>query len=315
MKTIVIKDKDSGLRLDRWLRQEFDMPQGLVQKYLRKGLIRIEGKKVEASARLAEGQTVTLKLLAEKRDAEVEQTQTERISSKLTPQKIKETQSWVMVDTPRFIVINKPAGIPVQGGSGVKDSIDARLFALTKNGERPRLVHRLDRDTSGCLLLARTRKDAAALTKLFATRHVEKFYWALVVGVPQPYTGIIDAPLSKEMSGDEKEKMHISDEGKHARTEYKLIEKLSTSMSLIEMKPHTGRTHQLRAHIASIGCPIVGDGKYGDEKAYVIGEGISQKLHLHARRLLIKESGYKLDITAPLPKHMKETFESLGIDV
>ena len=151
--------------------------------------------------------------------------------------------------------------------------------------------------------------------KLFATRNVEKIYWALVVGVPQPYTGFIDAPLAKEMSGDDKERMHISDDGKHARTEYKLIEKLSTSLSLVEMKPHTGRTHQLRAHMASIGCPIVGDIKYGGEKAQVVGEGISEKLHLHARRLVIKEGAYKLDITAPLPKHIKETFESLGIDV
>lgn len=314
MKNIVIQDKDTGMRLDRWLRQEFDMPQGLVQKYLRKGLIRIEGKKVEASARLAEGQTVTMKLVAEKREVNPEETQTERISSKLTPEQIRETKSWVMKENAQFIVLNKPTGIAVQGGSGIRDSVDARLYSLIKDGERPKLVHRLDRDTSGCLLLARTRKDAAALMKLFATRNVEKIYWALVVGVPQPYTGIIDAPLAKEMSGDEKERMHISDEGKHARTEYKMLEKLSTTLSLVELKPHTGRTHQLRAHMASIGCPIVGDIKYGGEKSLVVGEGISQKLHLHARRLVISEGTYKLDITAPLPKHIQETFDSLGIE-
>lgn len=308
MKTIIISDKEDGMRLDRYLRESLNLPQSVVQKYLRKGLIRLEGKKADASARVSSGQQILLKFKGEENIA------VQKTAKAVSPLIAKEMRQWVLFENAKVIVLNKPAGLPVQGGSGVKDSIDARLDALRDGDERPRLVHRLDRDTSGALLLAKTRKDAASLAKLFSSRTVEKIYWALVVGVPQPYKGTIDLPLEKELSGDDKEIMQVSEEGKSAKTEYSLIERLGDSVSLVELKPLTGRTHQLRVHMASIGCPIVGDGKYGGEKAYVTGEGISTTMHLHARRLVIPSGPYKLDVTAPVGRHMKESFKALGID-
>ena len=195
---------------------------------------------------------------------------------------------------------------------GKRAKVDDRLSA----GQvlRPRLVHRLDKDTSGVLLVARTPGSAAYFSKRFSGRSAKKIYWALVVGVPDVHEGTVDAPLAKQ-PGTGGEKMHVDmEEGQPARTAYRVVERAGNTAAWVELQPHTGRTHQLRVHMAAIGHPIVGDGKYGGQDAFLTGS-ISRKMHLHARRLIIEApGGGKLDVTADLPEHFAQSMEQLGFD-
>mgnify|MGYP000527725406 CR=1 FL=1 len=215
------------------------------------------------------------------------------------------------------LVINKPPGLATQGGTNTFNHVDGLLDAYVEGEDdpRPRLVHRLDKDTSGILLIARTPGSAAFFSKRFSGRSAKKVYWALVVGVPEQHAGEIDAPLAKQ-PGTGGEKMHVDmEDGQPAKTRYRVVERAGNRAAWLELEPLTGRTHQLRVHCAAMGHPIVGDGKYGGKDAFLTGT-ISRKMHLHARRLIISQpGGGQLDVTAELPEHFAATMEQMGFDL
>jgi 23S rRNA pseudouridine955/2504/2580 synthase len=213
------------------------------------------------------------------------------------------------------LVINKPAGLAVQGGTGLDKNLDAMLDSLTFEAtERPRLVHRLDKDTSGVLVLARSGKAARELAEAFRDKSAEKIYWTVVVGIPSPERGTIDAPLSKHAEHGFGERVGIDEEeGRAAVTRYALIERAGNRAAWLALMPETGRTHQLRAHCVILGTPILGDGKYGGVDAQLTSENLSRKLHLHARAIRIPhpKKGW-ITAEAPLPPHMQATWKFFG---
>jgi 23S rRNA pseudouridine955/2504/2580 synthase len=302
-------DEDEA-RLDRWFKRRFPgLGHGRLEKLLRTGQVRVDGGRVKASTRLAAGQIVRVPPLGD-------------VSTALKPRKIitltdretAELHARVLYRDNDVLAFNKPAGLAVQGGTGTVRHLDAMLDALTFDaGERPKLVHRLDKDTSGVLLLARNAKAAKWLTEAFRHRRTRKVYWALVVGALRPLEGKIDAKLAK-MPGPGGERMHIDARaGKPAVSYYAVVEQAAQTAAWVALMPLTGRTHQLRVHMAAIETPIVGDGKYGGEAAMV--SGLSQKLHLHARQIEIQGPGRKaLRIEAPLPEHMLETWKFFDLD-
>ena len=314
MPTAVIAEDDDGIRLDRWFhRHAPDTSFNIVSRWARTGALRLDGARAAPGDRIAAGQTLLYPdapppALAAPRPAVAER-------APLSPEQIDYARGLVIHRDAHSIVINKPPGLATQGGSGVTTHVDGLLDALQFDAaSRPRLVHRLDKDTSGVLLLARTARAAAFFSKSFAGRDARKTYWALTVGVPKIAAGEIDAPLSKQ-PGSGGEKMHVDPEtGLKAKTRYRVIDKAADRAAWIEFQPLTGRTHQIRVHAAAIGQPIVGDAKYGGKEAFLTG-GISRKLHLHARRLVIDApDGGKLDITAELPGHIADSFRLLGFD-
>ncbi len=309
-----IVEEDHDIRLDRWFKRHYPALQhALLEKYLRKGSVRLDGKKAKSSDRIMIGQTLTYPEMG----SDLEFVKTKPDTSE---QDAKFVQKLVIYKDANIIVINKPFGLPVQGGTKIKKSLDDMLGGLQFDSkERPKLVHRLDRDTSGVLVLARNTKTAAILSKMFAGKDIEKTYLALVHGCPEQARGTIDARLVKAVLGDSSyERIAVNDDdGKYARTEYLVLESLGRKFSLMQLNPLTGRTHQLRVHMQSIYCPIVGDEKYGGVEARAKEIGIAEGLHLHARRVVIPAFGSskKVDVSAPLPPHMKETFKALGIEI
>ena len=226
----------------------------------------------------------------------------------------------LLYEDPKVFVFNKPAGLAVQGGSGVNRHVDGMLEALrNKKGEKPRLVHRLDRDTSGVLVVARTRQAATRLAEAFRARDTKKTYWALVKGVPNKDEARISTWLAKEQTPDG-DRMRVVKHGEpdsdHAVSNYRIVERAGSALSWLEMEPYTGRTHQLRVHAAYIGCPIIGDPKYFEaDQNWEFPGGIQKRLHLHARRIVIPNpGGGKIDVTAPLPPHMRQSWNLLGFD-
>lgn len=311
MKLFIVEEADGGIRLDRWIsRHHPQISQGKLQQGLRKGWVKLGGKKTESAARLEAGAAVAIAPVLLALEDRLPPRRG-RQGSALTEKQTRETRAMVLYEDARCFVLNKPAGLAVQGGTGVTDSVDMRLDALRcADGERPKLVHRLDRDTSGVLLLAKTAKDAARLTRAFAGKEVKKLYLALAVGVPQPRTGKIDLPLAKiHLPGGEKMGTE-AEGGKRAVTLYHVADAAHTRLSLLELSPVTGRTHQLRAHLAAIGHPIVGDGKYGGREAFLPSMELAKRLHLHAWRLVLPSAG--LDVIAPLPEHLHRSFTELG---
>lgn len=300
-----IDAEDDGIRLDRWFKRHYpNLPTGEVHKACRKGLIRIDDKKAKPEQRITTGQTLAVKFL----DLEAAVKPATKIA--LSPQHIQEAQRWVLRKQSDVICINKPAGLAVQGGSKVKDHVDARLPALQFDAkEPPRLVHRLDKDTSGLLLLARSANAAAEYTKLFQTKAVQKTYLALVVGVPIPREGEIESRMEK--IGGESEKMQDSASGKKAITAYRVLDYAHDRCALVQLQPITGRTHQLRVHMQQLGCPILGDGKYGGPEAFIEGIDLPKQMHLHAWRLDIPSKG--IEVEAALPAHMKQSMKQLGL--
>lgn len=313
---VTIAEADDGIRLDRWFKRHLPgLPHALLEKQLRKGDIRLSGKKAKSSDRIAAGQELAY---PEFTVAQAQARKRER--APLNAEDTAYIQTLVLYKDPDIIAINKPFGLPVQGGSKISRSVDDLLGGLQfDQSERPKLVHRLDRDTSGVLVLARSAKAAAKLARAFSGKDIEKTYWALVGGAPFESTGLIDYKLVKANLGEESyERVTVDDEdGKYARTEYRVIEALARRFAFMELKPQTGRTHQLRVHMQAIGCPIVGDRKYGGSIEPGSALDVQNKLHLHARRLVIPAFvlGRKIDVMAPLPDHMQKSFRSLGIEV
>ncbi|MEM1195840.1 MAG: RluA family pseudouridine synthase [Pseudomonadota bacterium] len=316
VRQFTVSDDDDGVRLDRWFKR--NLPQigfATISRWARTGQVRVDGKRARPEDRLATGQKLRVPPGGEARSGGAQ-----RQRRALSPEDIAEARSLVIRETPSAIVLNKPPGLATQGGSKTNRHVDGLLDAFVDGEDvpRPRLVHRLDKDTSGVLLIARTPGSAAAFSKKFAGRSARKVYWALVVGRPEVTEGTIDAPLAKQ-PGTGGEKMHVDEEnGQSAKTRYRVIDRASDRASWIELEPLTGRTHQLRVHMAAIGHPIVGDGKYGGRDAFLTGS-ISRKMHLHARRLIIatpesKGTGGKLDVTADLPEHFAASMEALGFE-
>jgi 23S rRNA pseudouridine955/2504/2580 synthase len=311
-KQVIIDKDDDGIRLDRWFqRHQADVSFTIIAKLVRTGSIKLDGKRVETSTRIAAGQQLSFPHI----EAHYENT---RLAPdvELSQEDIDYMQALVIYKDLDAVVINKPAGLATQGGTGTLRHVDGLLGALQYDSKgRPKLVHRLDKDTSGVLLLARSAKAAGHYAKAFASRTAKKTYWALVMGVPKIEAGTIELPLAKE-PGTGGEKMHVDEKnGLKARTRYRVVEAVSDTCAWLELYPLTGRTHQLRVHMAAIGHPIVGDGKYGGRESFLTGS-ISRKMHLHARRLKVESlNDAWLDVQAELPAHMEESFAQLGIDV
>lgn len=312
--THTITDDEDGMRLDRLVNKRFSMPNALCQKSCRKGLIRLDGKRVEASSRVAFGQVLTFKVAF---DANAEQPIAAKKIKKLTDREIELAHSMVLFKDKDIMILNKPPGLAVQGGSKLTQHIDALMPALQFDAkEQPRLVHRLDKDTSGVLLLARTIKAARELQHLFAQKAMHKTYLALVIGVPHPLENTIETMMIKAADEDTAfEKMESGDKGKKAVTYYKVRDYMAKTAALVEMNPITGRTHQLRVHMARIDCPIVGDRKYGLREGANHLNIDTRQLHLHAWKLEVPELFGKQPriFEAPLPPVMQANLTSLGL--
>ena len=320
VRTQMVASDEGGVRVDRWFKRHFPgLNHGALEKLLRTGQVRVDGGRVKGSDRLTVGAAVRIPPLPD--DAKT--TPVRATDAPLNQADRIAVEDLVIHMDSEIIILNKPPGLPSQGGPGITRSVDHLLGGLTfGKKQRPRLVHRLDKDTSGVLVIARTVPAAAALAESFRERDTKKIYWALTVGVPKPHQGIIKAALAKVAHGPGRtdERMVIrtkeeDDEAKRAVTRYKVMEHAAQTAAWVAMMPITGRTHQLRVHAASLGTPIAGDFKYGEEGARMTG-AISTKMHLHARYLRVKKpSGGYLEITAPLPAHMQKTWDLFGWNV
>ena len=338
---------DIGMRLDRWFKLHYpDVAFSHLQKILRSGQVRIDGKRVKGDIRLSPGQLVRIPPLGPKVDAPpvADGFRTEKIAAPLgkiaSPALGKRLQpgepgysrggevrgtdgdflrALILYEDRDVFVFNKPFGLAVQGGSGLTRHIDGMLPALaSQRGDIPRLVHRLDRDTTGVLVVARTRKAAADLGASFRARSTKKIYWALCAGVPRVKQGRISTFLAKGEDEKGDQKMQVVKQGgdaSHSLTYYAVVDQSAQKLSWLSLRPVTGRTHQLRVHTAEMGHPIVGDPKYFNVENWELPGGIQQRLHLHARRIVMPlPSGGVLDVTAPLPAHMQQTWNLLGLD-
>jgi 23S rRNA pseudouridine955/2504/2580 synthase len=309
VETRTIDRDEAGMRLDRWFRAHFpEVAFGHLQKLLRSGQIRVDGKRAKTNSRLEPGQSVRVPPLDVK-----------PVAGK--PQRAAgpddELRRLLLYEDDAVLVFNKPAGLAVQGGSGLSRHVDQMLEAWRdRKGQKPRLVHRLDRETSGVLVVAKTRLAASRLAAAFRSRSTRKIYWALVAGVPKPRQGRISTWLAR---AEDSEKVavvdHGADEANHAVTHYSVVDHAGKDLAWLTMRPVTGRTHQLRAQAAHIGHPIVGDPLYFDLKDWQLPGGIQNRLHLLARRIVMPHpDGGTIDVSAPLPPHMQQSWNLLGFD-
>ena len=335
VETLIVTEDEDGMRLDRWFKRRLPtLSLSHLNKIVRTGQVRVDGGRVKTATRLVNGQRVRIPPL---------DVAAPPAAPAFSTEDARALRDMVLFEDRELLVLNKPCGLAVQGGSGMTQHIDAMLASLpNERGDRPVLVHRLDRDTSGVLLVARTRRAAADLGEVFRSRQAQKVYWALVEGVPKPAQGRISLYLAKgdgmesrgmhKRNPDERaalEKMRIAKHGdedaRHSVTYYAIVEKAAPRLAWLSMKPITGRTHQLRAHAEAIGHPIIGDPKYGlkpktdprrSDPLRAIPEGVERKLHLLARRLVLPHPrGGTLDVTAPLPPHMQASWDMFGFDV
>jgi 23S rRNA pseudouridine955/2504/2580 synthase len=318
--------EEGAQRLDRWLRRRFpQLSQVQIEKMCRKGEIRIDGGRVKGATRIEAGQNVRIPPLPEMAAPRP------ATPSTATGGDVEMIQAAVIWHDDHILALNKPPGLPSQGGSGQGDRHVDGLAEFLKfdRHERPQLIHRLDKDTSGVLLLGRTAAMTRKLNEMFRTRALRKIYWAAVAGVPKPAKGVIRYGLVKG-GGPREEKMLAIHPGKvagtpdakRAETNYAVLDRLAGRAAWVALEPVTGRTHQLRVHMAEIGNPIIGDGKYGGSGQENLGDGwgamlggeISRKLHLHARSLSFRHpvTGSQITLTADLPEHMAATWKALG---
>lgn len=316
VQTLTVEPDEADMRVDRFLVARFpQLAFTHIQRIVRKGELRVDGKRAQPSERLLAGQKVRIPPL------KLDQPRPVARSAAKDQDDRDFLKSITLYEDKDVLVINKPMGLAVQGGSGTTRHVDGLLECMRDaEGQKPRLVHRLDKDTAGCLVIAKTRFAASTMAKSFRSRSTRKIYWALVAGVPRVRQGRISTYLAKE--GDEGDaRMRVArhgDEGaSHALTYYAVVDTAAHKLAWVSLKPVTGRTHQLRAHTAHIGHPIVGDPKYFDIENWELPGGIQNKLHLLARRIVIAHprTGKPIDITAPLPPHMQQSFNLLGFDV
>ncbi len=314
VQTVAVTADEAGMRVDRFLEAKFPgLSFSHIHRVIRKGELRVNGKRVDGKDRLEEGQAVRIPPLKVDAPKTAVSEADEKTAAFL--------KSITLYEDADVLVFNKPMGLAVQGGSGTTRHLDGMLDVMRDDatGQRPRLVHRLDKDTSGCLLVAKTRFAASALAQVFRSREARKIYWALVAGVPKPHQGRISTFLAKEEREDESV-MRIAKHGEegasHAVTYYAVVETSAQQLAWASLKPVTGRTHQLRAHMAHIGHAIVGDPKYFNKENWQLPGGIQNRLHLLARRIAVPHPrGGIIDVTAPLPPHMVQSWNLLGLDL
>jgi 23S rRNA pseudouridine955/2504/2580 synthase len=302
---------DDDSRLDRWFRRRFpNVTNGRLQKLCRTGQVRVDGKRADGATRLVAGQVVRVPPLSGQDEKPV------KALPRVSERDAEELRSRVLYRDDWVIVIDKPYGLAVQGGTGTTRHLDGMLDALAFDGDRPKLVHRLDRDTSGVLLLARTVQAARRLGDTFRGKTARKYYWGVTVGVPDEERGRIDAALSKLPTARGERVERDEDDGKPATSLFAIVDHAANKAAWVALWPLTGRTHQLRAHMAAIGTPLLGDTKYGAPDGGIGSDEIGKGLHLHARRLILPHPSGKgrIDVTAPLPPHMRETWRYFGFN-
>lgn len=316
--------EEAGMRLDRWFKVHYPaLAFGHLQKILRGGQVRIDGKRAKGDSRLDAGQIVRVPPLGPKEPEGAFRAEPGEAGYSRGGERRggdgEFLRSLVLYEDEDVFVLNKPFGLAVQGGSGLTRHIDGMLPALaTPRGDIPRLVHRLDRDTTGVLVIAKTRKAAADLGAAFRARTTKKIYWALCAGVPKLKQGRISSFLAKGEDEQGDQKMQVVKQGGdavHSLTYYAVVDQSAQKLSWLSLRPVTGRTHQLRVHAAEMGNPIVGDPKYFNVENWELPGGIQNRLHLHARRIVMPlPSGKTLDVSAPLPQHMQQSWNLLGLD-
>ena len=313
VRTMTVAEDEAELRLDRWFRRHFpDLAHGRLEKLLRTGQVRVDGKRAKSSRRLAVGEIIRVPPLGD----------LGRKSTAVSPPPVSEDDAFalrrrVLYRDDAVIALDKPAGLAVQGGSKTVRHLDAMLEALRFGApERPRLVHRLDKDTSGVLILARSAVAARDLTRAFRARDAQKLYWAITVGRPPRDAGRIDTWLAKQGGQGGERVVPVeagSSNARKAMTLFRIVDRAADRAAWVALMPLTGRTHQLRAHLAGLGTPILGDGKYGGKDAFI--GGLPRTLHLHARRIVLpRPKGASIDVTAPLPSHLRSTWAAFGFD-
>ncbi|MGC6471680.1 MAG: RluA family pseudouridine synthase [Parvibaculales bacterium] len=313
-----VQPDQDGMRVDRWFRSLFPgLRQGDIEKMLRKGQIRIDGARAKSNARLASGQMVRVPPMPIKSERDSHDTGAGKVGPPAALR--RQIRDAVIHKDEDILVLNKPSGLAVQGGSKTRHHVDGLLDELVfEASERPRLVHRLDRDTSGVLILGRSRNAASFLTKMFAERRTRKIYWALTHGVPRPEQGDINLPLVKRAAADGQERVRPSRDGEKgglkAVTRFAVMQRAGQDFAWVSFMPLTGRTHQIRAHALAIGHPLVGDPKYTDETIET-GRGLAAKLHLHAHSLEVPHPrGGVFRTEAPLSGHMEQSWDFLGFE-
>lgn len=310
VENVIVDEASDGQRLDRWLKKQIgNTPFALLQKMIRTGQVRVDGKRVKGDVRISVGQEVRLPPMEDKHGP-----------TQFKPKAGDKDflKSITLFDDGDILVINKPYGLPAQGGSKITRHVDGLLESMTdKKGLRPKLAHRLDRDTSGVLICARKRATLEKLGKIFQSRDIRKYYWAITVGVPEVTQGSLIAPLGKG-TGTMKDTMIIDEEeGKFAKTEYAVLESAGHDAAAIAFWPRTGRTHQIRAHATyALDCPILGDDKYQGVTDSFDAIGVSARLHLHAYRVQFvhPKTGQIMDVKAPLPQDLKKSWSAFGFD-
>jgi len=317
IKTVTPDDDDT--RVDRWFKRYYpDIGNGLIQKMLRKGMIRVDGKRAKSNDRLQAGQDIKIPnaiLTA------VSSPKPKKLPPKLTADDVIYIKSLVIYEDEHVIALNKPPGIATQGGSKVSEHIDGYLDGLKgKDGQRPKLVHRLDRDTSGVMLIAKSQKAAKHLGEAFKERNVRKYYWAITRPAPDLNEGVINIPLSKSKGRGGERMARDNQNGKKSETYYTVIERIGKKAAWVAFWPRTGRTHQIRAHSLIMGCTIFGDPKYCNEELMEWTDeagALEDRLHLHARRIIIPHPVFQnrfIDVVAELPDHMRKTWKYFGFN-
>ncbi|MFZ3358456.1 MAG: RluA family pseudouridine synthase [Xanthobacteraceae bacterium] len=314
VQNVAVTADEAGMRVDRFLEARFPgLSFSHIQRVIRKGEVRVNGKRTQPKNRLEDGQSMRIPPLR------LDQSKPRSTGNPADDKTREFLQSITLYEDADVLVLNKPMGLAVQGGSGTTRHIDGMLDVLRDaHGQRPRLVHRLDKDTAGCLLVAKSRFAAAALAKTFRSRAARKVYWALVAGVPKVQQGRISTFLAKEEREQEsftRIARHGDKGASHAVTYFAVVETSGPLLAWLSLKPVTGRTHQLRAHMEHIGHPIVGDPKYFAIENWQLPGGMQNRLHLLARRIAVPHPrGGTIDITAPLPPHMQQSWNLLGLD-